>query len=316
MKTKPIDIRLAPLDDLFETVESREDNQRERIYEIELSKIRSFPDHPYHVKDDDAMNELVDSIKTNGLLSPILVRKIDNDHYELISGHRRKRAFELAGIEKIPCRVCEMSRDEAVIAMVDSNLQRDEILPSEKAFAFKMRLEAMNRRPGRPAKSNLTPVVSEKRTNEKLGEIVGESREQIRRYIRLTELISELLDMVDERKIALRPAVELSYLSKNEQRDLLETIRSEDCTPSLSQAQQMRKLSEQGALSMDAVFHIMTAPKGNQKEMVRLPLEELPVERIGKILKRTSIGTVDQFVKQSVTFYLRHLERQAERWER
>lgn len=316
MKTEPKDIRLAPLDDLFESAESREDNQRERIYEIELSKIRPFPDHPYHVKDDDAMNELVDSIKTNGLLSPILVRKIDDDHYELISGHRRKRAFELAGMKKIPCRVCEMNRDEAVIAMVESNLQRDEILPSEKAFAFKMRLEAMNRRPGRPAKSNLTPVVSEKRTNEKLGEIVGESREQIRRYIRLTELIPELLDMVDERKIALRPAVELSYLTKDEQRDLLETIRSEDCTPSLSQAQQMRKLSEQGALGMDAVFKIMTAPKGNQKEMVRLPLDKLPMERIGKMLKRTCIESLDQFVLQSVSFYLRHLELQAERWER
>ena len=316
MKTNLTDIRLAPLDDLFENVESREDNQRERIYEIELSKIRPFPDHPYQVKDDDAMNELVDSIKTNGLLSPILVRKTDDDHYELISGHRRKRAFELAGMKKIPCRVCEMSREEAVIAMVDSNLQRDEILPSEKAFAFRMRLEAMNRRPGRPAKDNLTPVVSEKRTNEKLGEIVGESREQIRRYIRLTELIPELLDMVDERKIALRPAVELSYLTKDEQRDLLETIRSEDCTPSLSQAQQMRRLSEQGALSMDAVFKIMTAPKGNQKEMIRLPLDKLPMERIGKMLKRTRIESLDQFVLQSVSFYLRHLELQAERWER
>ena len=316
MKTNLTDIRLAPLDDLFETVESREDNQRERIYEIELSKIQPFPDHPYHVKDDDAMNELVDSIKTNGLLSPILVRKIDDDHYELISGHRRKRAFELAGMKKIPCRVCEMNRDEAVIAMVESNLQRDEILPSEKAFALKMRLEAMNRRPGRPAKGNSTPVVSEKRTNEKLGEIVGESREQIRRYIRLTELIPELLAMVDERKIALRPAVELSYLTKDEQRNLLETIRSEDCTPSLSQAQQMRKLSEQGALSMDAVFRIMTAPKGNQKEMVRLPLDKLPMERIGKMLKRTRIESLDQFVLQSVSFYLRHLELQAERWER
>ena len=316
MKQTPIEIKLTPFDDLFEIDESREDNQRERIYEIELSKIRPFPDHPYQVKDDDAMNELVDSIKTNGLISPIMVRKLDDDHYELIAGHRRKRAFELAGMEKIPCRICEMSRDEAVIAMVDSNLQRDEILPSEKAFAFRMRLEAMNRRPGRPAKGNSTPVVSEKRTNEKLGEIVGESREQIRRYVRLTELISELLDMVDERKIALRPAVELSYLSKNEQRDLLETIRSEDCTPSLSQSQQMRKLSEQGMLSMDAVFQIMTVPKGNQKEVIRIPITRLPLERVEKMMRRAKIQSLNDFMILSATYYLRYLERQAERWER
>ena len=316
MKSETTDLRFAPGDALFEPAESHETKESELIQKIALSKIKSFPDHPYHVKDDEAMNELVDSIKTNGLLSPILVRKTDDAHYELISGHRRKRAFELAGIEKIPCRVCEMSRDEAVIAMVDSNLQRDEILPSEKAFAYKMRLEAMNRRAGRPMKDNLTPVVSEKRTNEKLGEIVGESREQIRRYIRLTELLPELLQMVDERRIALRSAVELSYLTKDEQRDLLETIESEDCTPSLSQSQQMRKLSEQGQLDMDAIFKLMTEPKGNQKEVIRIPITRLPLERVEKMMQRAKISSLDDFMILSATHYLRYLERQAERWDR
>ena len=316
MKSETTDLRFASAEALFEPAESHEANSHEQIQEIALSKIKSFPGHPYHVKGDESMNELVDSIKTNGLLSPILVRKTDDAHYELISGHRRKRAFELARIEKIPCRVCEMSRDEAVIAMVDSNLQRDEILPSEKAFAYKMRLEAMNCRPGRPMKSNSTPVVSEKRTNEKLGEIVGESREQIRRYIRLTELLPELLQMVDERRIALRPAVELSYLSKDEQRDLLETIESEDCTPSLSQSQQMRKLSEQGLLNMDAIFNLMTEPKGNQKEVIRIPITRLPLERVEKMMRRAKIQSLNDFMILSATYYLRYLERQAERWER
>ncbi len=315
MKSETTDLRFAPGDALFEPAESHETKESKLIQEIALSKIKSFPDHPYHVKDDEAMNELVDSIKTNGLLSPILVRKTDDAHYELISGHRRKRAFELAGIEKIPCRVCEMSRDEAVIAMVDSNLQRNEILPSEKAFAYKMRLEAMNHQ-GRRTDLALTPLVSKSRANEKLGEIVGESREQIRRYIRLTELLPELLQMVDERRIALRSAVELSYLTKDEQRDLLETIESEDCTPSLSQSQQMRKLSEQGQLDMDAIFKLMTEPKGNQKEVIRIPITRLPLERVEKMMQRAKISSLDDFMILSATHYLRYLERQAERWDR
>ena len=315
MKFETTDLRFAPGDALFEPAESHETKESELIQEIALSKIKSFPDHPYHVKDDEAMNELVDSIKTNGLLSPILVRKTDDDCYELISGHRRKRAFELTGLEKIPCRVCEMNCDEAVIAMVDSNLQRDEILPSEKAFAYKMRLEAMNHQ-GRRTDLTLTPLVSKSRANEKLGEIVGESREQIRRYIRLTELLPELLQMVDERRIALRSAVELSYLTKDEQRDLLETIESEDCTPSLSQSQQMRKLSEQGQLDMDAIFKLMTEPKGNQKEVIRIPITRLPLERVEKMMQRAKISSLDDFMILSATHYLRYLERQAERWDR
>ena len=319
MKTdKSLNINLTALDDLFETTESREDNQRERLYKIELSKIHDFPNHPYHVKDDEAMNELVSSIQQSGLISPIMVRKTGDDSYELIAGHRRKRAFELAGIEKIPCRVFEMSHDEAVIAMVDSNLQRDEILPSEKAFAYRMRLEAMNHQ-GKRTDLTSAPVghkLQNPKSRDTLAEIVGESREQIRRYIRLTELIPDLLQMVDERKIALRPAVELSYLTPDEQCNLLETIRSEDCTPSLAQAQQMRKYSEMGVLRMDTIFKIMTEPKGNQKEMVRLPMERIPVERVQKMMKCANIPSLDEFLIQAATHYLRYLERQNERWER
>ena len=320
MKTdKSLNINLTALDDLFETTESREDNQRERLYEIELSKIHDFPNHPYHVKDDEAMNELVSSIQQSGLISPIMVRKTGEDSYELIAGHRRKRAFELAGIKKIPCRVFEMSHDEAVIAMVDSNLQRDEILPSEKAFAYRMRLEAMNHQ-GKRTDLTSAPVghkLQNPKSRDTLAEIVGESREQIRRYIRLTELISDLLQMVDERKIALRPAVELSYLTPDEQRNLLETIRSEDCTPSLAQAQQMRKLSELGQLSMDAVFETMTKQKANQVEKIAVPISSLPVNKIRFFTKAEPTPKVMQdFLLKAVDHYVRYLNRQREWGER
>lgn len=212
------------------------------VTEIPISEIDDFPDHPFHVVVDDAMNEMADSIKKHGVLTPAVVRKKDDGRYELISGHRRKKACEIAGIDFLPAVVREMDRDESIIFMVDSNLQREKLLPSEKAFSYKMRLEAMNRKAGRPSRENLTQVGSDlekRRTNEELGAIVGESREQIRRYVRLTELIPPLLDMVDDKRIAFNPAVELSYLPIELQTELYDVIEAEECTPSLSQAQRM-----------------------------------------------------------------------------
>jgi len=266
-KSVGADIVLNAYDDLFETDESREDKRRERIYEIPLEQIRDMPDHPYKVKDDDNMAELTESVKEHGLLQPVLVRPLEEEGtYEMVSGHRRKRAYELAGLETIPCRVRELTKDEAIIMMVDSNLQREEILPSEKAFAYKMRLDAMNRLPGRPNKENLTPMVSEKRTNELFGEIVGESRETIRRYIRLTNLIPDLLNLVDEGRIKLRPAVELSYLPEDIQTILFDEIQAQDATPSHAQAIRLRKLYETGSLTENDIAEIMAEEKGNQKE--------------------------------------------------
>ena len=263
-------IELTAFDDLFQTDESREDLQRERLMDIPVKDIRDFPNHPYHVKDDENMMELVESVKTYGLLQPILVRPLEDGTYEMVSGHRRKRAFELAGIEKISARVRELSQDEAILMMVDSNLQRDEILPSEKAFAYKMRLDAMTRQ-GKRTDLTSTPVV-EKLSGKsalsvtKLGEAVGESREQIRRYIRLTELIPALLTLVDEKRIALRPAVELSYLPKEAQEWIAECIDYLDATPSHAQTIKMRKFQEQGKLTQEVVESIMDEEKPNQRE--------------------------------------------------
>ena len=219
-----------------------ENENSNAVTEIPISEIDDFPDHPFHVVVDDAMNEMADSIKKHGVLTPAVVRKKDDGRYELISGHRRKKACEIAGIDFLPAVVREMDRDESIIFMVDSNLQREKLLPSEKASSYKMRLEAMNRKAGRPSRENLTQVGSDlekRRTNEELGAIVGESREQIRRYVRLTELIPPLLDMVDDKRIAFNPAVELSYLPIELQTELYDVIEAEECTPSLSQAQRM-----------------------------------------------------------------------------
>ena len=218
MKDRPkIDLGLTAFDDLFKDDQELKDSKLPKIYDIPIELIDDFPDHPFKVRMDEDMQQLVESVKERGLITPITLRQKEDGRYEIVSGHRRKKACEIAGLSFVKADVKEMTRDEAIILMVESNLQRSVILPSEKAFSYKMRLEALNRLPGRP-KGNLTPVVSEKlRTNEELGKAVGESREQIRRYIRLTELIPELLDLVDEGKIALRPAVELSYLTPDEQ---------------------------------------------------------------------------------------------------
>ena len=262
------DIHLSSFDDLFQTDESSEDMKREKLMDIPISMIQDFPDHPYKVKDDENMAELVESVKTRGLIQPVLVRPIDNGMYEMVSGHRRKRAFELAGIEKIPARVQNLTRDEAILSMVDSNLQRDEILPSEKAFAFKMRLEAMKRQAGRPSK-NSVPLAQNfegKTSREILGEQVGESQDQIRRYIRLTNLIPEMLDLVDDKKIAMRPAVEISYLTPEEQLNLADAIDAEQCTPSHDQTLRMKRFSQEGKLTKEAIEAIMSEEKPNQRE--------------------------------------------------
>lgn len=305
-------VHLSSFDDLFQTDESREDLKRERLMEIPISLIYDFPEHPYKVKDDENMSELVESIKTRGLIQPVLVRPLMDGTYEMVSGHRRKRAFELAGIEKIPARVQELTRDEAILSMVDSNLQRDEILPSEKAFAYKMRLEAMNRQAGRPKKENLTPVESnfeKQRTNEVLAEEVGESREQIRRYIRLTNLIPELLALVDEKLIAMRPAVEISYFSPEAQKWLYDAIGAADATPSHAQTLRMRKYAEQGRLSEDMIVAIMDEEKPNQKE--KSPFRD---NRISNAIPK-SIPKEKQceYVLKAIDYYNRMLQKRRER---
>ena len=253
------------------------DLRREKVRVIPIQYIDDFPDHPFQVREDEEMNRLVESIKEYGVLTPVVARKTENNRFELISGHRRKRACQIAGIEVIPLILRDLTREEAIIAMVDSNLQREHILPSEKAFAYKMKLEAMKRQGQR---TDLTCVpMAHKLKGEKSREIVaeqaGESADQVRRYIRLTELVPELLEMVDQERIAFRPAVELSYLTEEEQRNLVETIDSEEVTPSLGQALRMKHLSKEGKLDMDTIFSIMREQKGNQKEIVKIPAEHL-----------------------------------------
>ena len=277
-KSREINMNLPSADDLFTTQEERDHKNQEYVKDISIYEITDFPNHPFKVKMDDKMLETIESVRDHGVLVPALVREKPTGGYEMISGHRRKMASEMAGLENLPCIVRNLSDDEAVIVMVDSNLQREEILPSEKAFAYKMRLEAMNRQAGRPSKNNLTPVVSDLnglRTNEALGKEVGESRETIRRYIRLTELIPEILEMVDEKKIAMRPAVELSYLSKEEQEILYDTMESEACTPSHAQAIKIRKFSAEGRLNEDVLLSIMAEEKSNQVEQWKIPKNRL-----------------------------------------
>jgi ParB family chromosome partitioning protein len=268
-------IKLASVDDLFTTEESRAEQQREKVMDIPLSEISDFPNHPFKVKTDEAMLEMADSVKQYGVLVPGLVRPKADGGYEMIAGHRRKKASELAGKETMPCIVREMDNDAAIIIMVDSNLQRESILPSEKAFAYKMKLEAMKRQAGRPSKENVSQVGTQKRSDQILAEQSGESRNQIQRYIRLTELSPSILEMVDEKQIAFNPAVELSYLAENEQQDLYNNMQSEDCTPSLAQAQRMKKLSQDGRLNMDVIFSILTEEKPNQKEKFNIRRERI-----------------------------------------
>lgn len=265
---------MTPLDDLFSTDESRAEAQLEKVVTLNPADISDFPNHPFKVKQDEAMAEMVDSVKQYGVLVPALVRPKADGGYEMVAGHRRKCAATLAGITEMTCIVRNLTDDEATIIMVDSNLQRETILPSEKAFAYKMKLEAMKRQ-GQRSDLTSTPLVSKSRSNEELGQKNGDSREQVRRFIRLTELIPSVLDMVDSGKIAFRPAVELSYLSKEQQQSLYDTMECEDCTPSLAQAIKMKEFSRDGKLTEEVILSIMQEEKPNQREQFKMPKERI-----------------------------------------
>lgn len=301
-------IELTAYDDLFQTDESREEAKLSKIRDIPIAEIDEFPDHPFKVLMDEDMEQLVDSIKRNGIMTPATVRVKEDGRYELISGHRRKKACELAGLNTLKCEVKELTRDEAIIIMVESNLQRSTILPSEKAFAYKMRLEAMKRQAGRPPKENASPMAtnfSKGRSDEELGELVGESKDQIRRFIRLTELVPEILQMVDDRQIAFRPAVEISYLSEEQQYTLLEAMQYNDATPSLAQAIKMKKFMQDGKLTDEVIQSIMEEEKPNQKEK-----PAFRDERITKLIpKNIPRGQETDFVVKALEFYNRHLQR-------
>ena len=302
-------IELTAYDDLFETDESRAEAALSKIREIPISEIDEFPDHPFKVLMDEDMEQLVESIKQNGVMTPATVRLKEDGRYELISGHRRKKACELAGLETLKCEVKELTRDEAIIIMVESNLQRSTILPSEKAFAYKMRLEAMKRQAGRPPKENSSPVGTHLRSDAELAEKVGESRNQIQRYIRLTELVPEILQMVDERQIAFRPAVEISYLSEEQQYTLLEAMEYNDATPSLAQAIKMKKFMQDGKLTDEVIQSIMQEEKPNQREK-----PAFRDERITKLIPKTvPKGQETDFVVKALEFYNRHLQRSKDR---
>lgn len=269
---------MTPLDDLFSTDESRAESQLEKVVTLNPAEISDFPNHPFQVRQDDDMAEMVESIKKYGVLVPALVRPKEEGGYEMVAGHRRKFAAALAGIAEIPCIVRNLTDDEATIVMVDSNLQREKILPSEKAFAYKMKLEAMKRQAGRPSKENLRPLDTNligTRSDEQLAKNSPDSARQIQRYIRLTELIPPVLQMVDDGKIAFRPAVELSYLSKEQQKSLYNTMEREDCTPSLAQAIKMKEFGKDGKLTDEVILSIMQEEKPNQKEQFKMPKERI-----------------------------------------
>lgn len=268
---------MTPLDDLFSTDESRAEAQLEKVVTLNPADISDFPNHPFKVKQDEAMAEMVDSVKLYGVLAPALVRPKADGGYEMVAGHRRKCAATLAGITEMPCIVRNLTDDEATIIMVDSNLQRETILPSEKAFAYKMKLEAMKRQGQRSdlTSTPLEPKLKGSRSNEELAASSPDSRSQIQRYIRLTELIPSVLDMVDSGKIAFRPAVELSYLSKEQQQSLYDTMECEDCTPSLAQAIKMKEFSRDGKLTGEVILSIMQEEKPNQREQFKMPKERI-----------------------------------------
>lgn len=308
-KNSGIKLNLPSADDLFSTQEQRDEESRESIQDIPIGEITDFPNHPFKVKMDESMMDMAESVKQYGVLVPALVREKAEGGYEMIAGHRRKMASELAGKKEMPCIIRNVTEDEAVLIMVDSNLQREEILPSEKAFAYKMKLEAMNRQ-GKRTDLTSTPSVAKFRTNETLAKEVGESRETIRRYIRLTELIPPILDMVDNGKVAMRPAVELSYLPKEQQEILYDTMKSEDCTPSHAQAIKLRKFSESGKLGEDVILSILSEEKPNQVEQFKIPKK-----RIDKYFSPgTSMKQMEDTIVKALELY-RKKERD-KGWER
>ena len=307
MSAKPRDLGMTPLDDLFSTDESRAEAQLEKVVTLNPADISDFPNHPFKVKQDEAMAEMVDSVRQYGVLAPALVRPKADGGYEMVAGHRRKCAATLAGITEIPCIVRNLTDDEATILMVDSNLQRETILPSEKAFAYKMKLEAMKRQGQRSdlTSTPLEPKLKGSRSNEELAANSPDSRSQIQRYIRLTELIPPVLDMVDSGKIAFRPAVELSYLSKEQQQSLYDTMECEDCTPSLAQAIKMKEFSRGGKLTEEVILSIMQEEKPNQREK-----PAFRDERITRLIpKSIPRGQETDFVIRALEFYNRHLQR-------
>ncbi len=303
-KGKERKIELIAYDDLFQTDESREEAKQSRIQDIPLSEIDEFPDHPFKVLDDDDMTQLVESIQRNGVMTPAMVRRKEDGRYELISGHRRCRACSLAGLTTLKCEVRELTHDEAVIIMVESNLQRSVILPSEKAFAYKMRLEAMKRQ-GERTDLTSRPVGEKLVSVDKMSDEVSDSSRQIHRYIRLTELVPEILQMVDEYRIAFRPAVELSYLTDEQQYSLLNAMSYYDATPSLAQATKMKKFSQEGKLSDDVISSIMQEEKPNQRQK-----PAFSDERINKLIPSTvPKGGENDYVVKALEFYNRHLQK-------
>lgn len=307
-RKKDIDLDLTGFAELFMNDEGRAESRLPRIYDIPLSEIDDFPNHPFKVKMDEDMNQLVQSVKERGIITPVTLRQKEDGRYEIVSGHRRRKACELAGLDSVPAEIKELPRDEAIILMVESNLQRSIILPSEKAFSYKMRLEAMKRQ-GQRTDLTSDPVggkLSGKESAEIVGELAGDSKNQVRRYIRLTELIPELLDMVDENKIAFRPAVELSYLTATEQRNLLNSISYNDATPSLPQAIRLKEFSKEGKLSAEVIEAILGEEKPNQHEKISFKAERLrPYIPSSVPLEKT-----EDYIIKALEYYQRARERQ------
>lgn len=311
MEKKPIDLGLTALDELFMTDEGRKESKLPRIHDIPLDQIDDMPNHPYKVRMDEDMEALVESVKNHGIITPVILRQKEDGRYECASGHRRRKAAELAGFPTIKAEVREMTRDEAIIIMAHSNRQRSKILPSEKAFSYKMELEALKRQGMR---SDLTsrPVVGKLEAAEELGESTNESGRQVQRYIRLTYLAPALLDMVDEGRIAFRPAVELSYLTEQEQADLIETIRYEDATPSLVQAIKMKEFSREGRLNADVILSIMCEQKPNQKEKITFHAEKLKPY----LPKNINPKQTEEYILKALEYYQRYRERMKDRGDR
>ena len=312
MAGRKSDFTLPTLDDLFSTQELRDDAKLSKIRDIPLELIDDFPDHPFKGRDDEDMIQLVESVKERGVITPATVRQKEDGRYELISGHRRKRACELAGFEALRCEVVDLDRDAATVLMVESNYQRSQILPSEKAFAYKMRLEAMKRQAGRPAKENASPLATnfpQGRSDTELGEQVGESKDQVRRYIRLTNLVPELLELVDEGKIKMRPAVELSYLDEDSQRAVVDEIDLNQCTPSHDQTIRMRKFFTDGKLTPEVVSAIMGEEKPKQREKIVLRGDKVR----SLIPKNIPVSQTEDYVVKALEHYSRFLRQRAER---
>lgn len=308
MAKKQIDLGLTGLDELFMDDKERVESQLPKIYEIPLSEIDEFPNHPFHVRLDEDMDQLVESIKERGIITPVTLRQKPDGRYEIVSGHRRTKACELAGLTTVKAEIKELSRDEAIILMVESNLQRTTILPSEKAFSYKMRLEAMNRQ-GQRTDLTSRPVVEKLDSAESVGTAQGDSGRQVQRYIRLTHLIEPLLDLVDSGKIAFQPAVELSYLTEGEQNSLLDSINSEQSTPSLAQALKMKEFSQNGRLNADVILSIMCEQKPNQKEKISFQSERLKPF----IPKNFTAKQAEDYVIKALEYYHRYQLRQKER---